>query len=120
MSQLIRKLKITKVLSQEPQETHDETIYFVYFDFDGVNLSFNELLKDLRNKRCVMTTDLAEAFSSVQDRRLRKVLGEKFSKEEMEHVRRGPQVYEVTFSMGASKITNVETWKEELLPDEVE
>jgi len=73
MSQVIRKLKITKVLSQAPQETHDETIYFVYFDFDGVNLSFNELLRDLRNKRCVMATDLAEAFSSAQVRRLRKV-----------------------------------------------
>ncbi len=120
MSQRVRKLEITKVLSQAPQETHDETIYFVYFDFDGVNLSFHELLRDLRKKRCVMATDLAEAFDPAMDRRLKKVLSEKFSKEEMEHVRRGPQVYEVTFSMGASKITKIEeTWQEDAHPDEV-
>jgi hypothetical protein len=114
MSQRVRKLEITKVLSQAPQETHDETIYFVYFDFDGVNLSFHELLRDVKNKRCVMATDLAEAFDPVMDRRLKIRLGP------TEHVRRGPQVYEVTFSMAASKITKIEeTWKEDAHPYEV-
>ena len=121
MDAIPRKLLVqTKVLSQAPQEIHDETIYFVYFDFDGVNLSFNELLRDLKNNRCVMTTDLTEAFDPAMDRRLKEKLWKRFSKEEMKHVRRGPQVYEVTFSLGASKITKVEeTWKADAHPDEI-
>lgn len=124
MVQETHELRITKVVHKDTREPHDETIYFVYFGHDLQSESFKDLLADVHAKRCVMATTLYEAFHPSQaDRfRLKRAIRDRTPFNESSNEPIGERrIYQVNFSMAASKITPVgETWEEEQLSDEVD
>ena len=122
MVQETHELRITKVVHKDTREPHDETIYFVYFGYDLQSESFKDLLADVYAGRCVTATTLYEAFHPSQVTRFRfkqnksEIWGQSSNVEVGER-----RIYQVNFSMAASKITPVgETWEEEQLSDEVD
>jgi len=120
MVQGTHELRITKVVHKDTREPHDETIYFTYFGHDLRSESFKDLLADVYANRCVTATTLYEAFHPSQATRFRLKQKEVWGQSSNEPIGER-RIYQVNFSMAASKITQVEeTWEEEQLSDEVD
>ena len=122
MVQQTHEMRITRVVNKDARELHDETIYFVYFGHDLQSESFKDLLADVYAGRCVMATTMHGAFHPDNENRCRiKQRNGKSVKESLKEEIGKRRIYQVNFSMAASKITQVEeTWKEEQLSDEVD
>ena len=124
MIQETHEMKITRVVNLDAREPHDETIYFVYFGHDLQSESFKDLLADVYNGRCVVATTMHGAFHPDNEDRNRlkqAARNGKSMKESLAEKIGTRRIYQVNFSMAASRITEIEeTWREEQLPNEVD